>query len=294
MMGKKINNKVVQKCLECGCRYLISNNKEIYCSNCGLVIAENIIDPGREWRAYDTEQYQSKTRIGPQTNWRYYDKGLSTATPPANKIPNLRRPHSKYISIQVTSKEKILAFALSEMHRICSALQLPEIAKEEAAKLCHNARKKNLFRGRSAEGIAAATVYIVCKEQKISRTLLEIEKISRVKQKEIRKTYMFLQKKLELKTRQTSSAELVPRFCSELGLNNQVKDLAIKIIDGAEKQNLIDGKPPRGIAAAAIYIACFLKNTHCKQKDICRVAGITAQTLRTRHKKISEKLEIGI
>ncbi len=279
----------IKKCPECGCRYLITSDKEIYCSGCGLVIAENIIDLGPEWRAYDAEQHQSKTRTGPSMNWRYYDKGLSTATPLANKIPNIRQPR---ISVQAVSKEKTLAFTLSEMHRICSALQLPDITKEEAAKLCHNTRKKNLFRGRRTEAIAAAIVYIVCKEQKISRTLSEIEKVSRVKQKEIRRTYIFLQKELKLKTRQISSAELIPRYCSKLGLNSQIEKSAREIINKAEEQNLTDGKRQAGVAAAAIYIACFLESTHRTQKDISRVAGITTQTLSTRYNEISKKLQI--
>ena len=284
----------IKKCLECGCRYFIADKKQgkIFCSNCGLVIAENIIDPGPESRAYDAEQWKSKTRTGPSMNWRYFDKGLSTATPLANKIPNLRRPRSKYISSQATSKEKTLALALSEVDRICSALRLPITTKEEAAKLCHNIRKKNLFRGRSTEAIASATVYIVCREQKISRILPEIEKVSRVKQKEIRRTYIFLQKELKLKTRQISSAELIPRFCSKLGLNNQIEKSAIEIINKAEEQNLTDGKRQGGIAAAAIYIACFLENTHRTQEDISLVAGITKQTLSTRYNEISKKLQI--
>lgn len=286
----------IKKCPECGCKYLITDAKraEIFCYECGLVIEENMVDLRREWRAFDQEQYTSRARTGPPTTWRYYNKGLGTELRPI--IPNLKIRSSKSISAnatKTTSKENGLRSAIIETSRICSMLKLPTITKEEAARFCHNMQKKHLFSW-GIEPTAAVIVYIVCKQQKIPRTFQEIAEASRIELKIIKRAYLSLQKKLKLKPQCFSGVELVPRFCSELGLNSRIQELAIEIIREAEKQGLTDGKQQQGTAAAAIYIAAFLNHRRCRQKDIARVAGVCELTIRTRYKEMSEKLQIEI
>ena len=58
--------EMATKCPECGSKNIITDPKsyEVYCGNCGLVIEENPIDLGQEWRAYTPEQYRERARIG--------------------------------------------------------------------------------------------------------------------------------------------------------------------------------------------------------------------------------------
>ena len=46
------------RCPECGSEDLIGDYEraEVVCANCGLVIDENLVDMGPEWRAFDHEQ----------------------------------------------------------------------------------------------------------------------------------------------------------------------------------------------------------------------------------------------
>ena len=67
-------------CPGCGSSNLMfdSSRGEISCNNCGLVIEEDLIDRGQEWRAFNQEQRNKRTRTGaPMTN-ALADKGLST------------------------------------------------------------------------------------------------------------------------------------------------------------------------------------------------------------------------
>ncbi|SFJ65428.1 TFIIB-type zinc ribbon-containing protein, partial [Natronobacterium gregoryi] len=57
-------------CPECGGR-LVSDaeHAETVCSDCGLVVEEDEIDRGPEWRAFDSAEKDEKSRVGaPTTN----------------------------------------------------------------------------------------------------------------------------------------------------------------------------------------------------------------------------------
>jgi transcription initiation factor TFIIB len=47
-----------------------------------------------------------------------------------------------------------------------------------------------------------------------------------------------------------------------------------------------------GLAAAALYIACLIKNEKKTQKDIAEAAGVTEVTVRNRYKSLRRQLDI--
>jgi transcription initiation factor TFIIB len=67
-------------CPECGSRQLVHDYEraELVCQNCGLVIDEDFIDHGPEWRAFDNEQREKRSRTGSPMTYTMHDKGLST------------------------------------------------------------------------------------------------------------------------------------------------------------------------------------------------------------------------
>ncbi|MFB6087297.1 MAG: TFIIB-type zinc ribbon-containing protein, partial [Haloarculaceae archaeon] len=56
-------------CPECESESLIqsSDRGELICEDCGLVVEEGNIDPGPEWRAFNHEERQEKSRVGAPT-----------------------------------------------------------------------------------------------------------------------------------------------------------------------------------------------------------------------------------
>ena len=61
-------------CLECD-GHVITNVKETVCEECGLVIEEQYLDHGPEWRAYDEDE---RERTGAPLTAARHDRGLST------------------------------------------------------------------------------------------------------------------------------------------------------------------------------------------------------------------------
>lgn len=295
--GSTDGEEGVKECPECGSKGLIRDygKAEIFCANCGLVITENIVDLGPEWRAFDSEQMSRRTRVGAPMTYRIHDKGLSTIVnwgSPGQGQYKLKKLQQRTHIANTT--ERSFIFALSEIDRMACALRLPVNIREAASMLYRRAMKKRLIRGRSIEGITTALLYIACRQYGVPRTLEEVREISRVGQKEISRAYRFLLRELDLKVSPASPVDFVPRFCSLLDLGGDIRSKAIEIIKKATEAELTNGRGPIGIAAAAIYIAAILSGEHRTQKEVSDATGVTEVTIRNRYKELSEQLEIDV
>ena len=69
-----------QSCPECGGIDVVRDNEkgEVICTTCGLVLSEHRIDTGPEWRAFTSEERDSRARTGAPASYALHDKGLST------------------------------------------------------------------------------------------------------------------------------------------------------------------------------------------------------------------------
>ncbi len=308
MSGTNLQQKDKEKnaCPECGSFNLINDDHrgEKICNKCGLVRTEKIIDKGPEWRAFDSDQRERRTRVGAPMTFTIHDQGLSTIIDWRNKdyagrpIPSklrsqiyrLRRWQSRIRVSDAT--ERNLTFALSELDRMASVLGLSKALRESSAKIYRRAVKNHLIRGRSIEGVAAASLYAACRRNKIPRTLNEIAECARVGKKEIGRSYRFVANKLKLSSHPVSPMEYIPRFISELNLSNKIAKKSRLIVKAAERRGLTSGRGPTGVAAAAIYVSSIYFNERRTQRDIARVAQVTEVTVRNRFKEMVTKLNL--
>ncbi|MFW5904399.1 MAG: transcription initiation factor IIB, partial [Candidatus Saliniplasma sp.] len=270
----------VTECPECGSRHLAQDydRGELICEDCGLVIDNQYIDEGPEWRAFDMKQEENRARTGAPMTQMVHDKGLSTGIDSSNRdsygrsIPSKKKAQIYRLRkwqrrIRVSdATERNLAYALTEMDRMASTMGLPKNIRETAAVIYRKAVKKNLIRGRSINSVVAASLYAACRKAGVPRTLDEIAEATSSDRKEIGRTYRFLSRELVLKLKPTKPQEYLSRFCSELGLSGKVQKLAKNIIDKAEDRELISGKGPTGLAAASIYIASINANERRTQR----------------------------
>ena len=183
---------------------------------------------------------------------------------------------------------------LDALDRMASAMGLPRNVRETAAMIYRKAVNKNLIRGRSIEGVVAASLYAACRQCNVPRTLDEVASSSRVGRKEIGRTYRFMTRELSLKLMPTKPQDYVQRFCSELKLSGDVQAKAADILKDANKKELTSGRGPTGVAAAAIYIASILCNERRTQREVADIAGVTEVTIRNRYKELTDKLGIEI
>src|SRR2546422_3288039 len=141
-----------------------------------------IIDEGPEWRAFDSEQRESRERAGPPSTIMAHDKGLSTSIGWRNKDAYGRQiPHKSRAQIYRlrkwqhrirTSKsgERSLAQGLTEINTMASKMGLPRHVRENAAVLYRRAATKKLVPGRAIDEGVAATPYASCRPSGGART----------------------------------------------------------------------------------------------------------------------------
>ena len=299
-MAKKVKRGNV--CPECHSTQFIEDQSrgELYCAKCGYVLQQDIIDTGQEWRAFDSEQMSRRARSGAPLTFTKHDKGLTTEIGKGlgelYKVPARKRAQyyrlTKWHKRLIKSKDRNLSFALSELQRIVSFLNLPRPIHEKIAKYYEEAVNKGLVRGRSIESVVASLTYAVSREFDSPRTLEEISEASGVDKREIGRTYRYIARELHIRILPANPITFVPRFCSMLGLSDKVQARSIDILHKAKKHDITSGKGPTGVAAAAIYVATVLIGEKRTQREVADIVGVTEVTIRNRYKELVEKLGI--
>lgn len=299
----KIDKTTENKCPECDSTDFDYNSSraEIICKRCGCVIKENMVDNGPDWVAYDREQQLSRAHAGAPVTNMLHDYGLSTEIDARGSNFSSKDWVDYYKLIKNNKKSKFsgtrdrnLAFALSQIKIKCSIASLPKIVNESASLIYRNALKKDLIVGRSIEGFVVSSIYLACKQNHIPRTYDELLEISNVTKKEIARISKIIKKELKIKIPIVSPIDYIPRFASQLSLSGETEAKAIEIAGKSKEKGLSVGKPPNTIAAAALYVATLMSGENKSEKEIAEVAGITELTLRHRYKELIKNLDITI
>lgn len=296
------------RCSECGSTELIRDYEagELVCEQCGFVISSLIFDQGPEWRAFDEEQREKRMRVGAPLTWTIHDKGLSTIIDwhdrdvygrklkPIQKasVYRLRKWHRR--SKVSGATERNLAFALAELTKVAYKLNLPKNVLETASVMYRRVVRQRLIRGRSIQGVAAASIYMACRQCNVIRTLEEVAKAAHISKKEGGRNYRFLLRRLQTKVPPIDPQNYISKFVNQLTLSGETETIAMKILDRASELKLTSGRGPAGIAAAATYIASLLTDERRTQGEIAKGAHVTEVTIRNRYKELTQKLYIKI
>jgi len=284
--------------------YIDGTRGEVICSDCGLVLSDRSIDMGPEWRAFTADEQNARQRVGGPADWSKFDQGLTTVIGRQNvdaagrKLTSTRRAQIHrlrkwQIRTKVHSSDKRnLAVAMTELHRISSQLSIPYSIRESSAVIYRKALRKRLTRGRTILGMIAASLYLACRVHQVPRPLEEIVEQIHITRKELSLCVRLILRYLNLKVPFSSPIDFIHRFGTELGIPGEAKKKAIDILQLAKAERLTIGKDPKGMAAAAIYVASILTGNRRTQLEIARTARVTEVTVRNRYKEMVAKLGI--
>jgi transcription initiation factor TFIIB len=302
----KTHQRSTETCPECSGKNLIHDGEvgETICGDCGLVIYEQMMDKGPEWRAFTQQEKASRSRVGSPTSYSIHDKGLSTTISQVDRDAFGRKlPQSTRLQMwrlrkwQIRSRvhssvDRNLSQAMSELERLSSKISISPSIKEKSALIYRKALEKGLVRGRSINAIASAALYAACRESKTPRTLREIAEASLVDRKDVARCYRLLLQELRFSMPVADSLTYVSKIAEKNRISGKVQGAAIKILADAKRRRFAAGKDPMGLAAAALYIACLQHNEKITQKDIAEAAGVTEVTVRNRYKALKKQLNL--
>jgi len=294
-------------CPECGSPEVIRDEErgELVCSECGLAIREDMLDRGPEWRAFTLDEKSDKRRAGAPSSYSRFDKGLSTdilVTRDASGrplSPEVRRQMWRLRRWQIrsmmhASKDRNLMKAMTELERLSGKLSIPSSVQETAALIYRKALNEDLVRGRSILAVTAAALYAACRYTKTPKTLNEIAKASSRDRKEISRCYRLLVRRLKVQMPIDEPLDYVSKIAENAGVSGEAQGLAIQIIREAKRSHMAMGKEPSGLAAAALYVACQIKNEKVSQGLLAQAAKVTEVTVRKRKRELVEGLNLRV
>lgn len=301
------------ECPDCGGRDFEKHESDgvVVCESCHAVVEERLIDHGPDWRSFEDGETDPE-RTGAPVTPTMHDRGMSTVIGykkdgQGNQLSPSQRSRAdrmRWIEERegMGKHERTLRFAFGEIDRMTSALDLPDIVHEEGCRVFRRAKNEELLPGRSIEGVVAAIVALVAKDQKLFRSYEEIASIARVDVREIERSYLQVNRELGLEIEPVTPLNHFSQVLGRVdnvaedgvGYRRQIEPVAREMLVAAQNENLHVGKRPAAFAAAAVYAASvyvFGDIPPVTQGEIAEVVDVSPPTLRTRYNEILEHWE---
>ncbi|KAE8695749.1 hypothetical protein F3Y22_tig00110691pilonHSYRG00058 [Hibiscus syriacus] len=236
------------------------------CSRCGSVLEINLFDEISEG---ENSPYCVENPVCEVEN----SSNSTSSTVSSNDQRTVRSPSKR---------------GLEQIAAMVDTLGLTEGTKDRACKIYNAVDILKSCRGRSISSIAAASLFIACKEIGSSRTLNEISAVSDgVTKKNINRTAEAIKKQLEVESWLVQPSEQIRRFCLKLDMENR----AIKAVqESVERAQQIDiRRSPKSVLAAIIYMVIKLSqgDQPVSVKDIAMALEVTEVTIKKSFKEIS-------
>jgi transcription initiation factor TFIIB len=266
---------------------------------------EQLADYGPESKSSSLEEKIKLTRASGQTTFSQHDLGIATEISistkdysgktinyqVANQMNSLRKWQQR---VRVSSpRDRRLANVLSMIGSTCQSLSLSSNVLETASMIYRNLDTHMEVKGKSVACIAAAVIYMACKQCDVVRSLEEIcsgtgsNKDLKMRTKLSAKYYRMLVMELGSVTAPVITMDkYISKISNLTSTDVRVERLALEIAEKTRDMNVSDGKAPNGIAAAYLYIASILLGQNVLQRDVSSVAGVTEVTIRNRCKEI--------
>jgi len=264
---------------------------DLVCADCGLVLGDRIIDTRSEWRTFADED-DDPSRVGSSANpflaGTQLDTIISKRDGGSGVARRLARAHGR---ASTNHGQLQLVEAHNEIVAMCDHAGLSKAVADTAKKMYVDAvesKKKFILK---REALIAGCIYTACRSENVGRTFKEIAAITRVRTREIGRAFRHLRSILSDNFRNTSSLDLIARFCSKRNLSKTVKSACVKVTKEAEHLEALAGKSPVTVASACIYMVAGLYGEPRAAKDISKVTGISEVTIKSAYNSLHQSKE---
>ncbi len=264
------------------------------CVTCGAV--HDVVIDSTPRRAFTAEEMRNRTgnepvinKIGPRTMMQgsHDAKGKLLSAEQQFRFKRLAKIHRSLVS----SYERNLFVALPSMEMFQEQLRLPDIVVKDVLRIYTRAVREKLTLGRTNDAVMGAAILAAVRLHNVPRSLKEIiERTGINRKKAVHAFRLVVQQvlpKLNLKIQPFSPIRYVDKYAEELGVSLVTRNATVSLLQNCMKKGLrVAGKDPRGIVAAAIYLAGKALSEKHTQHTIARQLKITEVTLRSRIKDI--------
>eukprot|EP00092_Neocalanus_flemingeri_P073810 GFUD01091169.1.p1 GENE.GFUD01091169.1~~GFUD01091169.1.p1 ORF type:complete len:311 (-),score=76.25 GFUD01091169.1:136-1068(-) len=257
------------------------------CSECGLVVGDRVIDVGSEWRTFSSESGgEDKSRVGGAENTLLGSSDLSTIIGPGTGGASFSADGKAMYNNRptVSSSDRTLMNAFRTISNMSDRINLPRTIIDRANNLFKMVSDGKNLKGRANDAIAAACLYIACRQEGVPRTFKEIVAVSTISKKEIGRCFKLILKAHDTSVDLITTGDFMSRFCGTLSLARDVQKAATSIAKKAVDLDIVPGRSPISVAAAAIYMASQASDDKRTQREIADIAGVADVTIRQSYK----------
>merc|ERR1719410_2461024 len=255
------------------------------CTECGLVVGDRVIDVGSEWRTFSNDKdSKDRSRVGDVENRLLSGSDLSTMMGPSSSGADTGE-YAKYNNRrQINATDRALIASFREISSMADRINLPGNIVDKAKANFKEVYESKSLKGRSNDAIAAACLYIACRQESVPRTFKEIVAVSTVSKKEIGRCFKLILKAHDTSVDLITTGDFMSRFCGTLSLSREVQKAATCIAKKAVDLDIVPGRSPISVAAAAIYMASQASDDKRTQREIADIAGVADVTIRQSYK----------
>ena len=242
------------------------------CAQCGLVVAEETIDTGPEWRVFDEREKKRRVRTAPLKLVVKTDMAVKPEHGARWRM--LARLHRETMH----GYESRLAAIGGELKRIRECAGLPQHVMEEAEALVK--RFFDLVAGFPPEVVAVAVLWTAAKVAGVPRPLEDFLKCSKAEERRVRRVAWRLKEEMRLGRRPIE--DYVKTLAARVNLPASIVKAAVELLE--RNRRVLAGKNPWVSAAAALWLASFKKLGLLKA--LAEAAGTTTASIRNAAKRL--------
>lgn len=184
--------------------------------------------------------------------------------------------------------EKNLAIACSCIVKASQDLGISKDILMEALSLYKIAVEKKLTRRGSIRSFCAGTLYIASKRHNSPRSFFELATTFNVNRNAVFTAYRILHRELNVQVSQLRLHDYFAQLLSVVRLDPTTEELTAHILALAEQKKFHLGRNPRGIIAAAIYLAAIKSGKRITQRELSRLIDVTEVTIRANCNRLRE------
>jgi len=268
---------------------------EYICIENGEVLQDHVPDLGPEWRFFDIHSSVSRERSGAPLTNKVHDKGLTTRIDTSTRLGRrLDRLNKRLRAINV--REKRLVKALELMNDVIGRLNIPNSSqlKETAGFIVNKLFRHGLIKKKNMRAMVAVSIIIASNNLGIPMSHVRIQELCQVTSQEIWDAEMKIRRDSGgiISVKPVDPRMFLNQMAYKADLPSGAVTLASNILRTARKYGLTSGKGPRGLAAAALYIASILLNNRKTQQDMARSVDVSEVTIRNRYRDLVDNILI--
>lgn len=248
----------------------------------GTVVEDRPIDTGPYWG--DAEDAMAAPLVNAPSTFIDHAGGPQDIR---RRLEALRLRKLQRI-IESETEDRSVSEAREVIARVSAQAGLPRPCVDDALGIFSKAVNKGLLRGRSVEVVALACLYIACRRNGTPRSVDELCQYLGVDGGQVMDAAKLLMSSLSIKVPPSDPAMYVRTIGSRLGVDWDVIKEALKIIRNVRRRgrNVVVGKNPISLAAAAIYMAALARGKGITIKDVAKAVGMSRTTIRRRYREL--------